>query len=123
MTRLTSDVSHYELREEGKTRVFRLLPLSYPRRFFFCFNFYQTWCLVSHRILPQNDRKMHGKGLPRERVLLLGRRCSRIVLTNVTSKSLGQYSVEPIVNEIVSLARMKGLDLDSNDIDGDCVFG
>ncbi|GBM14252.1 hypothetical protein AVEN_167333-1 [Araneus ventricosus] len=37
------------------------------------------------------------------------------VLSNVTLRSLRQY--EPIVNEIVSLVNIRGLEVDSNDID------
>ncbi|GBM00931.1 hypothetical protein AVEN_151388-1 [Araneus ventricosus] len=60
---------------------------------------------------------MHRKGLPREPSLLLGRSFGRTVLSNVTLRSLRQYPVEPIVNEIASLANSRGLELNSNDID------
>ncbi|GBM36954.1 hypothetical protein AVEN_153906-1 [Araneus ventricosus] len=60
--------------------------------------------------------KLRGKGLPRERSLLLGRSSGRRI-SNVTLRSLRQYSVDPIVNEIASLAKIRGLEADSNDID------
>ncbi|GBO42293.1 hypothetical protein AVEN_262013-1 [Araneus ventricosus] len=60
---------------------------------------------------------MYGKGLPRDRPLLLGRNFGRRVLSNVTLRSLRQYPVEPAVNEIVSLANIRGLEEESNDID------
>ncbi|GBN10387.1 hypothetical protein AVEN_116135-1 [Araneus ventricosus] len=70
---------------------------------------------------------MHGKGLPREPPLLLGRSFGRRVLSNVTLRNLRQYlrflnvtftsmSLEPIVDEIVSLAKFRGLEV-NNDID------
>ncbi|GBN93842.1 hypothetical protein AVEN_217304-1 [Araneus ventricosus] len=42
----------------------------------------------------------------------------RRLLSNVTLRSLRQYPVEPIVNEIASLVKIRGLEVDSNDIDG-----
>ncbi|GBM50183.1 hypothetical protein AVEN_71801-1 [Araneus ventricosus] len=60
---------------------------------------------------------MHGKGLPRVSSFLLGRSFDRSMLSNVTLRSLKQYPVEPIVNEIGSLAKIRGLEVDSNDID------
>ncbi|GBN63045.1 hypothetical protein AVEN_167358-1 [Araneus ventricosus] len=60
---------------------------------------------------------MHRKGLPREPSLLLGRNFGRKVLPNVTLGSLRQYPKEPIINEIVSLAMTRRLELDSSDID------
>ncbi|GBM26462.1 hypothetical protein AVEN_126960-1 [Araneus ventricosus] len=60
---------------------------------------------------------MHGKGLPREPSLLLRRIIGRRVLSKGTLKSLRQYPVEPIVNDIVSLVKIRGLEVDSNDID------
>ncbi|GBM56164.1 hypothetical protein AVEN_226073-1 [Araneus ventricosus] len=71
--------------------------------------------LLPRRFLPQNYRKCMGRGLPREPSLLLERSFGRGLLSNVASKSLIQYSVEPTFN--VSLAKIRGLDLDSNDID------
>ncbi|GBM97808.1 hypothetical protein AVEN_250983-1 [Araneus ventricosus] len=53
---------------------------------------------------------------PRETPLLLGRSFGRRVLSNMTLGSLRQYSVEPIVHEIVSLAKIRGLEVGSNDI-------
>ncbi|GBM33730.1 hypothetical protein AVEN_47036-1 [Araneus ventricosus] len=55
--------------------------------------------------------------LPIEPSLLLGRIFSRRVLSNVTLTTLRQCPVEPIVNEIVSLAKNRGLEMDSNGID------
>ncbi|GBO38644.1 hypothetical protein AVEN_4479-1 [Araneus ventricosus] len=52
---------------------------------------------------------MHGKGLPREPSLLLGRSIGRRLLSNVTLGSLRQYTEEPLVNEIVTLAKIRGL--------------
>ncbi|GBM99723.1 hypothetical protein AVEN_188206-1 [Araneus ventricosus] len=82
---------------------------------------------ISDHFLPQNDRKSvlwgglqpdsplppdsplsHGKGLPREPLLLLGRSFGR---------SLRQYLVYPIVTETVPLAKIRELEVDSNDID------
>ncbi|GBM83261.1 hypothetical protein AVEN_256578-1 [Araneus ventricosus] len=63
---------------------------------------------------------MHGKGLPREPSLLLGRSFCRRVLSNVTSRSLKQHPAQPIVNEIVSLSKIGALEVDSNDIDSSC---
>ncbi|GBL83420.1 hypothetical protein AVEN_110718-1 [Araneus ventricosus] len=60
---------------------------------------------------------MHGKRLPREHSLLLGRRFGRRVLSNVTLRNLRQCPVERIANEIVSFAKIMGLEVDSNDID------
>ncbi|GBN81869.1 hypothetical protein AVEN_231477-1 [Araneus ventricosus] len=57
------------------------------------------------------------KGLPREPSLLIGRNFGRRVLSNVILNSLRQYPVEPIVNEIVSLAKIIGLEVYNNDID------
>ncbi|GBN38037.1 Elongation of very long chain fatty acids protein 4 [Araneus ventricosus] len=48
---------------------------------------------------------------------MLGRSFGRRVLSNATLRSLRQYPVEPIVNEIVYLAKIRGLEVDSNDID------
>ncbi|GBN37484.1 hypothetical protein AVEN_26089-1 [Araneus ventricosus] len=67
----------------------------------------------SHRFLLQNDRK--GMGI--EPSLLLGRSFDRRALSNVTLRSLKQYPVELIVNEMVSLVKIMGLDVDNNDID------
>ncbi|GBM78040.1 hypothetical protein AVEN_217958-1 [Araneus ventricosus] len=58
---------------------------------------------------------MRGKGLPREPLLLRGRSFGRRVLSNVTLSSLRQYFMEPITNNIVSLAKIRGLEADSND--------
>ncbi|GBL60059.1 hypothetical protein AVEN_103233-1 [Araneus ventricosus] len=52
--------------------------------------------------------------------LLLGRSFGRRVLWNVTSRSLRQHPVQPIVNEIVSLSTIEALEVDSNDIDSSC---
>ncbi|GBN34570.1 hypothetical protein AVEN_19318-1 [Araneus ventricosus] len=52
---------------------------------------------------------MSDKELPREPSLLLGRSFGRRVLSNET--------LRPIVNAIVSLAKIRGLEMDSNDID------
>ncbi|GBM49476.1 hypothetical protein AVEN_142614-1 [Araneus ventricosus] len=60
---------------------------------------------------------MHGKGLPRQVSLLLGKSFGRIVLSNVTLRSMRHYPVKLIVNEIVSLAKIRELEVDSNDID------
>ncbi|GBN60692.1 hypothetical protein AVEN_227264-1 [Araneus ventricosus] len=60
---------------------------------------------------------MHGNWLLRERLLLLGKSFGRNVSWNVTLRSLRQNPVEPILNEIVSLAKIRGLGVDSNDID------
>ncbi|GBM25512.1 hypothetical protein AVEN_62264-1 [Araneus ventricosus] len=54
--------------------------------------------------------------LPRDPSLLLGRNADLRVLSNVTLRSLRQYPVLPIVNEIVSLAKIRGLEVDSNDM-------
>ncbi|GBM53445.1 hypothetical protein AVEN_109351-1 [Araneus ventricosus] len=64
---------------------------------------------------------MYGNGLPREHSLLLGRSVGGRMLTNM--RSLRQYSVEPIVNEIVSLTKIMGLEVDSNRIDEACGRG
>ncbi|GBM33733.1 hypothetical protein AVEN_47039-1 [Araneus ventricosus] len=55
--------------------------------------------------------------LPIEPSLLLGRIFSRRVLSNLTLTSLRQCPEEPVVNEIVSLAKSRGLEMDSNGID------
>ncbi|GBM91033.1 hypothetical protein AVEN_190150-1 [Araneus ventricosus] len=60
---------------------------------------------------------MHGKGLPREPSILLGRSFGLRVLSNVTLKSLRLYPVELIVNGIVSLVEIRGLEVYSNAID------
>ncbi|GBM49475.1 hypothetical protein AVEN_142613-1 [Araneus ventricosus] len=60
---------------------------------------------------------MHGKGLPRQVSLLLGKSFGRIVLSNVTLRSRRHYPVKLIVNEIVSLVKIRELEVDSNDID------
>ncbi|GBL95490.1 hypothetical protein AVEN_54099-1 [Araneus ventricosus] len=75
---------------------------------------------LPHRFLSQNNRKMHRKkGMhgkdPRKFSLLLGRSFGRRVLLNVTLRTLRH--VEPIFNEIVSLAKIRGVEMDSNDID------
>ncbi|GBN83484.1 hypothetical protein AVEN_188730-1 [Araneus ventricosus] len=57
------------------------------------------------------------KGLPREPSLLIGRSFGRRVLSDVILNSLRQYPLEPIVNEIVSLAKIIGLEVDNNGID------
>ncbi|GBM01548.1 hypothetical protein AVEN_209345-1 [Araneus ventricosus] len=49
----------------------------------------------------------------REPSILLCRRA----LSNVTLSSLRQYPVESIVNEVVSLTKIRGLEVDNNDID------
>ncbi|GBL84656.1 hypothetical protein AVEN_191114-1 [Araneus ventricosus] len=49
---------------------------------------------------------MRGKGLPREPSLLLGSFGQR-VLSNATLRSLRQHAMEPIVKEIVSLAKIR----------------
>ncbi|GBM38472.1 hypothetical protein AVEN_24570-1, partial [Araneus ventricosus] len=54
---------------------------------------------------------------PRESSLLLGRSICRIVFSDVTMRHLRQHPVEPIVNEIVALAKIRGLEVDSTDID------
>ncbi|GBO04579.1 hypothetical protein AVEN_274337-1 [Araneus ventricosus] len=60
---------------------------------------------------------MGRKWLPRETPLLLVRSFVRRVVSNVILTSLRQYPVEPIVNEIMSLAKIRRLEVDSNDID------
>ncbi|GBM82041.1 hypothetical protein AVEN_56185-1 [Araneus ventricosus] len=60
---------------------------------------------------------MRGKRLPREPSLLVGRSVGRRILSNVTLRSLRQHPVEPIVNEIASLGKIRGLKVNSNDID------
>ncbi|GBM30579.1 hypothetical protein AVEN_27615-1 [Araneus ventricosus] len=55
--------------------------------------------------------------LPREPSHLLGRNFGRRVLSNLTMKNLRQYPVEPIVNEIVSLVKIRELEVNSNYID------
>ncbi|GBO31416.1 hypothetical protein AVEN_246318-1 [Araneus ventricosus] len=55
---------------------------------------------------------MHGKRLPRELSLLLGRSFDRKVLSNVILRSLRQFPVEPIVDDIVSLAMIRVLEVD-----------
>ncbi|GBM20010.1 hypothetical protein AVEN_77929-1 [Araneus ventricosus] len=59
---------------------------------------------------------MHEKGLPREPSLLLERSFGWRVLSNVTFRSLRQYPVEPIVNMIVSWDKIRGLEMNSNDV-------
>ncbi|GBM91950.1 hypothetical protein AVEN_172178-1 [Araneus ventricosus] len=63
---------------------------------------------------------MFGKKLPRESSLLLGRSFGRKVLSNVPLRSLRQFPMEPTVNEIVSLVKIRGLDVDRSYIDEDC---
>ncbi|GBL81536.1 hypothetical protein AVEN_143785-1 [Araneus ventricosus] len=53
---------------------------------------------------------MHGKGYQENPHF-----CRR-VLSNVTLRSLKQYPVDPIVNDIVSLAKIRGLEVVSHDI-------
>ncbi|GBM45147.1 hypothetical protein AVEN_241433-1 [Araneus ventricosus] len=64
---------------------------------------------------------MQGKRLPRELSLLIARSFSWRVLSNATLKSprllLTSLPMEPIINEIVSLAMIGGLMVNSNDID------
>ncbi|GBM05941.1 hypothetical protein AVEN_201371-1 [Araneus ventricosus] len=57
---------------------------------------------------------MLAKVLLREPSLLLGRGLERRALSNVT---LRQYHVEPIINETVSLVKIRGLEVRSNAID------
>ncbi|GBO03592.1 hypothetical protein AVEN_109194-1 [Araneus ventricosus] len=63
---------------------------------------------------------MYGKRSPREPPHLLGRSLGRRILSNVTFRSLKQYPLEPAIDEIASLAKIKGLKMDSNDIDEAC---
>ncbi|GBM00928.1 hypothetical protein AVEN_151385-1 [Araneus ventricosus] len=69
-----------------------------------------------HRFLSKNDRKCRGRGYQKT-PLLLGRSFGRRVLSNVTLRSLEQYSAEPTFNEIVSLAQIRRLEVDKNGID------
>ncbi|GBM77046.1 hypothetical protein AVEN_79057-1 [Araneus ventricosus] len=57
-----------------------------------------------------------GRRLPREPYHFCLKTLWRRVLSNATLRSLGQY-LEPIVIEIVSLAKIWGLEVDSNNID------
>ncbi|GBN31843.1 hypothetical protein AVEN_199288-1 [Araneus ventricosus] len=70
-----------------------------------------------HLFLPQTHRKCVGRVSPREPSLLPGRSVGRKMLPNVSFRSLRQYPADPIVNEIVSLDNIRGLEVDSNDID------
>ncbi|GBN61602.1 hypothetical protein AVEN_138918-1 [Araneus ventricosus] len=77
---------------------------------------------LSHCFLPQTDRKCVGrKGIhwkdPRKYSLLLRRSFSlESVVACDIKESGGQYPVEPIVSKIVSLAKIRVLEMDSNDI-------
>ncbi|GBN80712.1 hypothetical protein AVEN_30752-1 [Araneus ventricosus] len=57
------------------------------------------------------------KRLPRESSLLLGRSFGPRALSKLTSGRLRQNLFWPVVNEIMFLAKMMGLELDSNYID------
>ncbi|GBN52903.1 hypothetical protein AVEN_44443-1 [Araneus ventricosus] len=59
---------------------------------------------------------MHGKVQPREPSFLLRKSFNRRVLSNVTLRNR-RLPVEQIVNEILSLAKIMGMEVDSNDID------
>ncbi|GBM60638.1 hypothetical protein AVEN_151835-1 [Araneus ventricosus] len=69
---------------------------------------------LSHRFLPQNDRKCVGNGYQENRHFCLE---EALVLSNVTVRNLRQYPMEPIVNEVVSLAKNTRLEGDNNNID------
>ncbi|GBM00965.1 hypothetical protein AVEN_151415-1 [Araneus ventricosus] len=56
---------------------------------------------------------MHGKGVTKRTLTSVWKE----ELSNLILRSLRQYSVEPIVNKIVSLAKIRGLEVDSNYID------
>ncbi|GBM25923.1 hypothetical protein AVEN_94367-1 [Araneus ventricosus] len=60
---------------------------------------------------------MHEKRLRREPSLLLEESLGRRVLSNVTLRGLRQHPVETIVNEIASLANIRGPEVNNSGID------
>ncbi|GBL76144.1 hypothetical protein AVEN_234430-1 [Araneus ventricosus] len=104
----------------------------------FCFNSHQTWCLVMgschahclrtsltlqrilkislpHRFLPlMIENAWEGKQ-KNPQFCLEERSFGRRVSSNETLKSLSS-TAEPVVNEIVSLAKIRGLEVDIDEI-------
>ncbi|GBL81755.1 hypothetical protein AVEN_93520-1 [Araneus ventricosus] len=90
---------------------------------FFCFNSYQTWCLETTLTLREYSKyhfhivsclKMIEDAWEEVTKRTLTSAWKRLwSLSNVTLRS----PVEPMVNAIVSLAKIRGLEVDSIDID------